>query len=246
MGTDRPFFGLRQAPEARLPDSISQIAARDVAAVLAHQPVGPFYLGGYSFGAIVAYEMAFQLLEQGHEVGLLAIIDQRRPGWRLTARNGLPVLHRILAKIPGRIRDEFAQASSTNRFQRIGRLLSSWSKTAVGYRANAVSMFDLNPGETEQILLMDANLRAMRNYKPRPLPVPITLFRANVQLLSHQALDSTLGWSDVAESEVRVRIVPGKHVSIITEPLVRQLAKILSDELDAAQAASRRVETGEP
>jgi thioesterase domain-containing protein len=106
-------------------------------------------------------------------------------------------------------------------------------------------MFDLDPSETEQILLSDANLRAMRDYKPMPLPVPITLFRANVQLLSHLALDSTLGWSDVAKSEVRVRIVPGKHISITTEPLVRQLAKILSDELDAAQEASRRVERAE-
>jgi enterobactin synthetase component F len=245
MGTARPFFGLRQVPEARLADSISQIAACHVVAMLAHQPVGPFYLGGYSFGAIVAYEMAYQLVEQGHEIGLLAILDQRKPGWRLTARNALPVLHRILARIPGRIRDELAQDSSTNRFRRIGRLLSSWSKTAVGYRANAVSMFDLDPSETEQILLTDANLRAMRDYKPMPLPVPITLFRANVQLLSHLALDSTLGWSDVAKSEVRVHIVPGKHISITTEPLVRQLAKILSDELDAAQEAPRRVERAE-
>jgi len=54
-----------------------------------------------------------------------------------------------------------------------------------------------------------------------------------------------LGWSDVAKSEVRVRIVPGKHISITTEPLVRQLAKILSDELDAAQEACRRVERAE-
>jgi len=245
MGTARPFFGVRQVQEARLADSISQIAACHVVAMLAHQPVGPFYLGGYSFGAIVAYEMAYQLVEQGHEIGLLAILDQRKPGWRLTARNALPVLHRILARIPGRIRDELAQDSSTNRFRRIGRLLSSWSKTAVGYRANAVSMFDLDPSETEQILLSDANLRVMRDYKPMPLPVPITLFRANVQLLSHLALDSTLGWSDVAKSEVRVRIVPGKHISITTEPLVRQLAKILSDELDAAQEASRRVERAE-
>ena len=60
------------------------MAARYVAAMLAHQPTGPFYLGGHSFGAMIAYEMALQLVEQGHEIGMLAIIDQRRPGWRLT------------------------------------------------------------------------------------------------------------------------------------------------------------------
>jgi amino acid adenylation domain-containing protein len=235
MGTDRPFLALRRSPEASLSDSISQMAARYVVAMLAHQPVGPFYLGGYSFGAVVAYEMAVQLVQKGHAIGLLAIIDQRKPGWRLRVSNALPVLHRILAKIPGRIRDELTEASSTNRFRRIGRLLSIWSKTALGPLPNAVSMLDGRPSGTEQILLFDANLRAMRDYKPVPLAVPITLFRANMQWLSHQALDSTLGWSDLAKSEVRVRIVPGNHTAITMEPLVRQLAKILSEELNAAQ-----------
>lgn len=85
---------------------------------------------------------------------------------------------------------------------------------------------------------LDAHLRAMRDYKPKPLPVPITLIRANEQLLSHLALDSTLGWSDLTRGEVRVRIIPGNHIAITTEPLVRQLAKALSDELDAAQKAA--------
>ena len=64
----RPFFGLRRTPEARPTDTISQIAARYVKALLARQPAGPFYLGGHSFGATVAYEMALQLSEQGHDI----------------------------------------------------------------------------------------------------------------------------------------------------------------------------------
>ena len=103
-------------------------------------------------------------------------------------------------------------------------------------------MFDLSRSETEQIQLFEGSLRALQDYKAMPSPVAITLFQANVQLLSHLALDSTLGWSDLAESEVRVRIVPGNHGSIATEPLVRQLAKALSEELDAAQDVSRRAE----
>ena len=96
-------------------------------------------------------------------------------------------------------------------------------------------MFDLRHSKKEQTFLFEASLQALRNYRPMPLPVPITLIRAKVQLLSHLALDSTLGWSDVAGSDVRVRTVPGTHGSITTEPLVRELAKMLSEELDAAQ-----------
>jgi len=237
-GTDRPFLALRRPQEARLSDSINQMAARYVEAMLARQPAGPYYLGGYSFGAVIAYEMAVQLVQRGHAIGLLAIIDQRKPGWRLSVGNALPVLHRFLAGMPGRIRDELAGASSSDRLRRLGRLLSSWSKTGFGDLPNALSVLDGRPGETEEILVIDANLRAMRDYKPVPLRVPITLFRADVQWLSHLALDSTLGWSDVAKSEVKVRTVSGNHTTITVEPWVRQLAKILSEELDAAEKAA--------
>ena len=207
--------------------------------MLARQPTGPFYLGGHSFGAVIAYEMALQLVEQGHEIGLLAIIDQRRPGWKLTPRAAIPALPRILTNIPGRVRDELAQAP--DRFRHMRRTLRRWSKVARGVRPNIADMFDFSRSDPEQISLFEANLRALRNYRAAPMPVPITLFRANVQLLSHLALDSTLGWRDLAES-VRVHIVPGSHGSMATEPFVRQLAKILSDELDAAQGIPCRLE----
>ena len=103
-----PFWVCAGPPKLASPTAFGDMAARYVAAMLAHQPTGPFYLGGHSFGAMVAYEMALQLVEQGHEIGLLAIIDQRRPGWRLTARDALPVLPRIIANIPSLIRDDLA------------------------------------------------------------------------------------------------------------------------------------------
>ena len=191
---------------------------------------------------MIAYEMALQLVEQGHEIGLLALIDQRRPGWRLTAREAMPVLHRILINLPGRIRDEFAQVPAGDRFRHMRRTLLRWSKVVRGIRPHAADMFDFDHRPTEHISLFEAHLRALRSYQPAPMPVPITLFRAEVQLLSHLALDSTLGWKDLAKSEVQVRIVPGSHGSLTTEPFVQQVAKILSNELDAAQRAPRRAE----
>jgi len=243
MGTDRPFFGLRRTPDARLTDTINQIAARYVAAMLHYQPVGPFYLGGHSFGAMIAYEMALQLVKQGHEIGLLAIIDQQRPGWRLTAKDAIPALHRILAGIPGRIVYEMAQVPAAKRFREMRRILLRWSKKALGFREGALSMFRLSRSETERIALFEASLRVLRDYRPAPSPVPITLFRANMSLLSHLAMDPALGWSDLAEGPVLVHMVPGDHDSIATEPLVRQLAKILSHELDAAQGVQRAAAT---
>ena len=230
MGTTRPFLGLRRTADASPTDTLNEIATRYVAAILRHQPRGPYYLGGASFGATVAYEMAVQLLAQGHEVGRLVIIDQRRPGWRLTLRNALPAMHRILGHIPERLRHELAQTPAADRLQHIQRTLLRWSKTAVGTRPDAASLFSLS--DPEQIAMFEANLRAIRSYNPTSAAVPITLFRAKVQLLSHLALDSSLGWRDFTGGDVRVHILPGGHNSITAEPIVRQLAEMISVELD--------------
>jgi thioesterase domain-containing protein/acyl carrier protein len=239
MGTDRPFFGLRRTPEAGLTETISQIATRYVAAMLVHQPVGPFYLGGHSFGAMLAYEMAQQLVEQGRDIGLLAIIDQQRPGWRPTLRDALPVLYQIIANTPGRFRDEMAALDAASRFRAIRRILRRWSKVAFGSRRDVASMFDLKRLGPEQIRVFDAHLRALHDYQPvSAAPVPVTLFRASVPMLSHLPLDRTLGWSGLAKGEVPVHVIPGNHLSMTAEPLVRQLAKALSGALDAAQGAA--------
>jgi enterobactin synthetase component F len=229
MGTDRPFFGLRRTPEASLSDTVSQIAKRYGAAMLLYQPKGPFYLGGYSFGAFVAYEIAQQLVAQGHEIGLLTIIDQRRPGARLRLRDAIPFVYR-------RIRAEMASFEASDRFRGLRRALWRWSKGALGLRAGAASMFDVSHFGQEQIRVFDADLRALRKYRPaHSVPVPIALFRASEPLLLHVAMDSTLGWNRLAAGKVQVNIVPGNHQSIATEPLVRQLAKALSSTLDSAQ-----------
>jgi amino acid adenylation domain-containing protein len=233
MGTRRPFLGLRRSSDAPLTETLNQMAACHVEAMLAHQPAGPYYLGGLSFGAAVAYEVARQLEEKGHEIGLLAILDLHRPGWRFTLDKAVPVLHHILGAI--RLRKELAKAPRGDRLRQLRRIALRWSKAAVGYREPAVSMLNLSGYEPEVIERCEANLRAFRAYRPGRLRAPLTLFRAETQPLSHLALDSTLGWSDLVEGKVRVRIVPGNHHTIRTEPLVRHLAEALLAELDAAQ-----------
>ena len=185
---------------------------------------------------MVAYEMAVQLLAQGHEVGRLVVIDQRRPGWRPTLRTVLPALHRIVGYVPYYLGHGLAKVPTADRLQYLWRTLVRWSKAAVGVRSNSASLFGLS--DPEQIKVFDANLRALRSYRATPTPVPITLFRARVQLLSHLALDSTLGWRDFTKADVRVHEIPGDHDSITGEPMVRQLAKIISVELDADHAST--------
>ena len=66
---------------AGAPPEIASLAAPLVEEVRSIQPSGPYHLGGYSFGGIVALEMARQLCALGEPIGLLALIDCHGPGY---------------------------------------------------------------------------------------------------------------------------------------------------------------------
>ncbi|MFJ4645801.1 amino acid adenylation domain-containing protein [Streptomyces bobili] len=57
------------------PESVSEMAAQYVERMVEIQPDGPYYILGWSFGGLVAHEMACQLVESGEEVALLANLD---------------------------------------------------------------------------------------------------------------------------------------------------------------------------
>jgi amino acid adenylation domain-containing protein len=82
LGPDQPFYGFRaqgmdgvQEPLA----TIEAMAAHYIEEMRFVQVSGPYYLGGYSAGGTVAYEMACQLRTDGEEVAFLGIIDEPAP-----------------------------------------------------------------------------------------------------------------------------------------------------------------------
>jgi thioesterase domain-containing protein len=78
LNLDRPIYGFqaRGLEGGGIPDwSARRWAARCVRQMRQLQPRGPYYLGGHSFGALLAMEAARQLAEVGEEVALLVLID---------------------------------------------------------------------------------------------------------------------------------------------------------------------------
>ncbi|MEU2062602.1 beta-ketoacyl synthase N-terminal-like domain-containing protein [Streptomyces sp. NPDC013455] len=86
LDTDRPVYGLEPDPADGTHRSVLQVAAHHVDALLAVQSEGPYTLGGWSFGAVVAHEMARLLVARGQTVDVLLCIDAYLPG-----RVGRPV-----------------------------------------------------------------------------------------------------------------------------------------------------------
>ena len=80
LGDDQPFFSfaLNRSTEPMTIERIAETLLRDLRAL---QPTGPYFLGGWSSGGHVAYEMAQRLLAHGEAVGLLALFDTTGPGY---------------------------------------------------------------------------------------------------------------------------------------------------------------------
>lgn len=82
LGEDQPFFGLRWVEGLSEGDPYAPIPlmARHYAeAIVKLYPNGPYLLGGWSFGGVVAFEVAQQLSASGHTVSLVAMLDTVAP-----------------------------------------------------------------------------------------------------------------------------------------------------------------------
>ena len=82
LGPDQPVYGLTAsglAPDEEPHLNIEDMAARCLRAIKTVQPSGPYYLGGYCYGGVVAYEAACQLHSLGDQVALLAVMEGFAP-----------------------------------------------------------------------------------------------------------------------------------------------------------------------
>lgn len=89
LGKDQPFYGFlhygSRGEEIKY-KSVEEFAKAYIEQLQKVIPNGPYFLGGFSFGGILAYEMALQLKNQGHEVPFLALLDSMSPHVPMTRK----------------------------------------------------------------------------------------------------------------------------------------------------------------
>jgi len=230
MGADRPFYGLQASgfdSERPPPDRIEEMAAQYLEAVVGAQPSGPYLLGGWSMGAIVAYEMAQQLVRRGQEVAFLALLDHMppAPGDAGETLDEVSVMRRFL---DGAVEADAASFESMSAEQRIAFFLR---------HAKRLNLIPPSVGEAEvrsYLKVYTANVQAVRRYSPRPYPGRVTLLRTKFDL---PGTDETLGWGALARGGVDVFEVPGAHHEMVSEPHVSVLAQLLKDCLARVEGA---------
>jgi amino acid adenylation domain-containing protein len=249
LGPDQPFFGLQAkglyTNEEPL-TSLEAMAQRYVEEMMARQPQGPYYLGGWSCGGAIAYEMAQQLRWRGQTVAFLAIIDQRRPNEGSGGTWTLASLLRSVGNLPYWLIEDCLRMRPSDLLRRVGvkmRALARRVATTVGSlgrrraAADVSDVFDVTRIPDDHLKLLRAIFRAMRNYVPLPYPGKVHLYRARAQaLLPGDWHRADMGWKGLAQGGLAITQVPGTHDSIVLGRQVETLARRLGADLAAAQA----------
>ncbi len=215
LGGDQPVYGLeaRGLDGKQQPlDTVEEMAALYIREIRSLQPEGPYYLSGLSFGGVVAFEMAQQLIAAGQKVGLLALFDTY-PG-------------KVIPR--GELLRKFIDLPMDQKMQYLVRKTPGFA----GYMGRLPYRLTL-PRPLKEV--KNACRRASVRYEPKPYPGCVTLFRASERAL-RGVDDPQAGWSEWAGGGVEVHTVAGTHVSIVADPHVRLLAEELRGCLERAQA----------
>ena len=195
LGKNQPFYGLqpigldgKSSPLTRIED----MAAHYIEALRRVQPKGPYFLGGWSFGGWVAFEMAQQLQKSGEEVALLAVLDTLAPipgnipslgsGFKFmlttVARYIWPFFldyfYLIIAIAKNRIN------SLTSRLTNFTQIVqnSFWESLTRSLQTNLFSHFILKEDATVNIIPEESKLRLLSELAIRPM---LRVFYANSQ-----------------------------------------------------------------
>ncbi|MHC5675023.1 amino acid adenylation domain-containing protein [Nostoc sp.] len=233
LGSDQPFYGLQpQGLNGKHPfhRRIEDMATHYIQEIQTLQPDGPYFLGGYSFGGIVAFEMARQLQEQGEEVGILAIVDSCRPGYSWRA----PFLKRVFLHL-----NNIIQQGPTYLWQKSGKW-SYWGKQRLQNKYKRYLEGVIHLPETDMHLKsIDTNTQAISEYIFSPYLGRAILLRTEDQNRSEAIgtrYDPEFGWGDVVVGGLDIHYLPGSHLDILKEPNVQVLAEILRNCLTQAQS----------
>jgi thioesterase domain-containing protein len=208
------------------------MAACYIKALQTVQLEGPYLLGGWSMGGVVAFEMAQQLHAQGQWVALLALLDARIPS---------PDEDFAEEDFEARLLVDFVRyfGLSLDPWESLSRLPKNELFTRVLKQAKRAGLV---PAELEVsqahrfVQLLKSDFQATRNYVLHLYPGRVTLFKAGEELAGTSP-DPTLGWSKWAAGGVEVHVVAGNHANMVYKPHVEVLAEKLRACLNQVQSA---------
>ncbi|HKO80261.1 MAG TPA: amino acid adenylation domain-containing protein, partial [Chitinophagaceae bacterium] len=237
---EQPIYGIQAKGLNgidKLFDRMEDIAAHYIDEIMKQNPQGPYAIGGYSFGGLIAFEMSKQLKAMGKKVILTCMFDScafeshhHKPLHKKMAFKTHEIFMRVVYALYFMMYEPKIVITNKIRYAKI--LLKSFfdkitfnkvipKDEKAGYSKRATEMYDT----------------AFRNYTLTPYDGTIDVFRSKKQTY-YMPDFKYLGWKPYALKGVVVHEVPGYHLDMFKYPNVEEFAKILQARLDEVTSES--------
>jgi thioesterase domain-containing protein len=232
LGPGRPSYGF-EAPGVRSDRpplrEVEALAVEYLRNLRRMRPEGPVVLAGWSFGGLVALEMAQRLRAEGREVPLLAILDTWAGERRGSAepQDSAELIANVMgAGLTVDVEEVRRQGDAGRQIDFVIGLARSRGALPAGFDAAVAHRL---------FAVHRAAEAAAGSYRPRPYAGRVALFRATERVGGEAArlaaADPTLGWGRLA-AELRVYEVAGRHEDLCAPPQ----AAVVGEQLRACLA----------
>ena len=211
MSSDQPLYYLPPTQST----SVEKIASHYVKEIKLLQPIGPYCIGGFCAGGMIALEIAQQLEAKGDKVLSLVLFEHYSPQ-AILPRKSLKYRKRKLSYYKERFISLYN--SNKSRFELLKFVIK---KSMTGFNIPFAKPFP-----KKQITTAEFN-----SYTFKPYSGNVKLFKASIPPI--EVNDSPLmGWAEYFNGDVEVITVEGGHLGIFREPAVEKLAEELSAVLE--------------
>lgn len=236
--TDRPVYGVQargmdpnQEPHA----SIAEMADAYIDAIRTLQPAGPYALAGYSFGGLVAYEMACRLAEGGQKVEFLALFDADLHPRNLPMSAWLAYHWSLVRRVSRKLRRMPARDCPAYLHARIVafwvRFLRRTGLRNYGDPSNEIT----GALSARAVQMYQIGVREFTAFRPRRYGGNLSTFRTTEPRFD--VCDPLPAWRRLVSS-MDVHAIAGPHIAVMDEPYVGAAASSLSQclaKLDAGK-----------
>jgi thioesterase domain-containing protein/acyl carrier protein len=221
LGPDQTFYGLQASgldPGSVPSTTIEEMAGRYVDEIVAVQKEGPYLIGGWSMGGLIAFEMARQLRSAAKTVSLLVLMDTTLPEPNCRPMHEAALVRSFAATFPESVRASAGAGEHTLD-----------GIVAAARRAGYLPP-DVDESAAERLFrVFQANVEAYYRFRPKPYEGHITFLQAGA------GSRASIGWDRLANGGIDLEVLPGDHLSMLLDrTYAKETAAVLRSLIDAA------------
>jgi thioesterase domain-containing protein len=219
---DFPIYGLEASGEEPVAATVEEMARGYLRSISDIATSAPCHLAGWSFGGILAFEMAKQLHDAKNPAASVTLIDAGVP----------PMVGKYFSSPPALAARALGINVTPDMIGGGGKLTREWMVAAARHTG---SKHVLRPDSAASLIKLAATLlKVYAAYRPGILRGSLTCLRAS----SENNNAHECGWEKHVAGKTTVMDIWGSQESIVTRPAVEQVAAILKETMRGKSIAS--------